>query len=145
MDAVKLLVVFILIIIALRKRIPVGVALFGAGLLTGKYGKNLRPEGGRLTTNPQYVARYAEEGYYEVAEAFTNFARERGYDPAALAVAWVGANPAITAPIIGARNLEQLEGSLKSVEIEMTEELYKEVSALSPEPPMATDRSEDKQ
>jgi aryl-alcohol dehydrogenase-like predicted oxidoreductase len=43
----------------------------------------------------------------------------------------------------GARNLEQLEGSLKSLEIDMTPELRAEVSALSPEPPSATDRREE--
>jgi len=53
-------------------------------------------------------------------------------------------HPAVTAPIIGARNLDQLEGSLKSLDIDMTSELRKEVSALSPEPPIATDRTEEK-
>ena len=114
----------------------------GAGLLTGKYGKSRRPQSGRLTSSAQYQKRYGEEGYYDVADRFTDFARERGFDPASLAVAWVAGNPAVTAPIIGARNLAQLEGSLKSIEIKMTEALYAEVSALSPEPPPATDRSE---
>ena len=79
-----------------------------------------------------------------MAERFTDFARERGFDPAGLAVAWVAGNPAVTAPIIGARNTDQLEGSLKSVEIDMSDELYAEVSALSPEPPPATDRAEER-
>ena len=54
-----------------------------------------------------------------------------------------GPDPAVTAPIIGARNLDQLEGSLGSLEIDMTPELRAEISALSPEPPPATDRSEE--
>lgn len=116
----------------------------GAGLLTGKYGKSKRPESGRLTSSAQYQKRYADELNYEVADRFTDFAKEHGYDPAGLAVAWVAGNPAVTAPIIGARNLEQLEGSLKSVDIEMTAELYAKVSALSPEPPPATDRAEER-
>ena len=53
-------------------------------------------------------------GCTNTAARFSQFARQRGYEPAALAVAWVGSHPAVTAPIIGARNLEQLEGSLKS-------------------------------
>jgi aryl-alcohol dehydrogenase-like predicted oxidoreductase len=95
-----------------------------------------------LTDNDQYQKRYGEAQNFEVADRFTDFARERGFDPASLAVAWVAGNPAVTSPIIGARNVEQLEGSLKSVEIEMTPELYAEISALSPEPPPATDRIE---
>ncbi|MBE3142785.1 MAG: aldo/keto reductase, partial [Planctomycetes bacterium] len=79
-----------------------------------------------------------------VAERFTNFARQHGYEPAGLAVAWVAGHPAMTAPIIGSRNLEQLNGSLKALEIEMTPELRAEVSALSPEPPPATDRIDER-
>jgi len=61
-----------------------------------------------------------------------------------LAVAWVGGHPGATAPIIGARNVRQLEGSLGALAIEMTPDLHAAVSALSPEPPPATDRSEER-
>ena len=116
----------------------------GGGLLTGKYAPDRRPDEGRLTDNPMYQKRYGQDWVYEVAGAFTQFAQERGYEPAALAVAWVASHPGVTSPIIGARNLEQLEGSLKSLEIEMTPELRSEVAALSPEPPPATDRLEER-
>jgi aryl-alcohol dehydrogenase-like predicted oxidoreductase len=115
----------------------------GGGLLTGKYGVGLRPENGRLVENKMYQVRYGFDWVYEAADRFTGFARSRGFDPAALAVAWVGSHPAVTAPIIGARNLQQLEGSLKSLEIDMTPQLRAEISALSPEPPPATDRAEE--
>lgn len=115
----------------------------GAGLLTGKYGRKERPEKGRLAENRVYQTRYGGEWVYDTAERFTALARERGYEPAALAVAWVASHPAVTAPLIGARNLQQLEGSLQALEIEMTPELRAEISALSPEPPPATDRAEE--
>jgi aryl-alcohol dehydrogenase-like predicted oxidoreductase len=60
-----------------------------------------------------------------------------------MAVAWVGSHPAITAPIIGARNVDQLQASLDSVKIEMTAELRADISALSRTPPPATDRLEE--
>jgi aryl-alcohol dehydrogenase-like predicted oxidoreductase len=116
----------------------------GGGLLTGKYGSSRRPASGRLMENTMYQTRYGDTNYYEVAERFTAFARERGLEPASLAVAWVASHPAVTAPIIGARNLEQLEGSLKSLEIDMTDELRAQISALTPEPPPATDRNEER-
>ena len=115
----------------------------GAGLLTGKYSPGQRPDKGRLTDNKMYQARYDADWMYAVAGRFTEFARQRGYEPAALAAAWVGSHPAVTAPIIGARSLVQLEGSLKSVDIVMTPELRAEISALSPEPPTATDRNDE--
>jgi aryl-alcohol dehydrogenase-like predicted oxidoreductase len=51
-------------------------------------------------------------------------------------------HPGVTAPIVGARNLEQLEGSLEALDVDMTPELRQQISALSPTPPPATDRSE---
>jgi aryl-alcohol dehydrogenase-like predicted oxidoreductase len=116
----------------------------GGGLLTGKYGATRRPESGRLVENQIYQSRYGGALYYDVAERYTHFARERGLEPASLAVAWVASHPAVTAPIIGARNLDQLEGSLKALDITMTPELRAEISALSPEPPLATDRTEER-
>ena len=116
----------------------------GGGLLTGKYGVSRRPESGRLVEKSNYMVRYGEQWMFGTAEKFTAFAQENGYDPAALAVAWVAAHPVVTAPIIGARNPNQLEGSLQSLDIEMTPELRTKISALSIDPPLATDRSDDR-
>jgi aryl-alcohol dehydrogenase-like predicted oxidoreductase len=114
----------------------------GAGLLTGKYGVDHRPEKGRLVENETYMKRYGPDAYYQVADRFVAHARERGVDPVSLAVAWVMSHPAITAPIIGARDVRQLEGSLGALEIDMTPEWRAEISALSITPPPATDRLE---
>jgi aryl-alcohol dehydrogenase-like predicted oxidoreductase len=116
----------------------------GAGLLTGKYDTTHKPEAGRLVDNPMYVRRYGLPVYYEVAERFVAHARERGVHPATLAVAWVMAHPAITAPIIGARNTGQLASSLAALDVQMTPEWRAEISALSVEPPPATDRLEER-
>ena len=116
----------------------------GAGLLTGKYGRGKRPQAGRLVDNRVYQTRYHGEWIYDVADDFVEFARQRGVHPASLAVAWVAGHPAVTAPIIGARNVEQLEASLGSLDIDMTPELRAEIGALSPEPPPATDRDEER-
>jgi aryl-alcohol dehydrogenase-like predicted oxidoreductase len=116
----------------------------GGGLLTGKYAGDSRPEVGRLLTNRAYQDRYGEEWVHDTAARFSAFARERGFDPAGLAVAWVASHPAVTAPIIGARSLEQLEGSLKAADIELNPDLRAEISALSVEPPLATDRTDER-
>jgi aryl-alcohol dehydrogenase-like predicted oxidoreductase len=115
----------------------------GGGLLTGKYGVDRRPETGRVVQNKMYAARYGDPINYEVADRLTAYAQAHGQHPATLAVAWVMAHPAITAPIIGARNVEQLAPSLAAAEIKMTPEWRAELSALSPAPPPATDRSEE--
>lgn len=114
----------------------------GGGLLSGKYAPGVRPDEGRLVSNAMYSKRYSAEGTFETAEAFTAFANKMGAHPVSLAVAWVGGHPAITAPIIGARNAGQLQVGLDSVKIEMTPELRAEISALSPAPAPAHDRLE---
>ena len=111
-----------------------------AGLLSGKYSGAAT---GRIKTNKMYEVRYGEPWIYEVAEKFVAFCKQKGLHPVSTAVAWVGAHPAITAPIVGARNLEQLQDSLNSVRIEMTPTLRAEITALSRTPPPATDRLEE--
>lgn len=111
-----------------------------AGLLSGKYSGTAT---GRLKSNKMYEARYGEPWMFEVADKFVAFCRQRGLHPVSAAVAWVGAHPAVTAPIIGARNLEQLRDSLDAVKIDMTPALREEISALSRTPPPATDRLEE--
>lgn len=116
----------------------------GGGLLTGKYASERKPEQGRLLNNKMYEVRYGDEWMYAAAADFAGYARSHGYAPASLAVAWVAHHPAVTAPIIGARNLAQLEESLCAVELEMTDELYDQISALTPKPAVATDRTEER-
>ena len=116
----------------------------GGGLLTGKYGRDKSRGEGRLKDNQMYAKRYGEETYYDIAADFTAYAEAKGVPPVTLAVAWVGSHAGVTAPIIGARNVEQLEPALAAATFEMTPEMRAEISALSPEPPLATDRSEEK-
>jgi hypothetical protein len=49
------------------------------------------------------------------------------------------ANPAVAVPIIGARNLDQLQHSLRALSFPMTGELRAAISALTPTPPPALD------
>src|SRR5215475_13639820 len=112
----------------------------GAGLLSGKY---LGQATGRLKTNKMYEARYGDAWMLDVAEAYVAFCKERGLHPVSTAIAWVGAHPAITAPIIGARNTDQLKDSLAAVNVKMTPDLRAEIADLSRTPPPATDRTEE--
>lgn len=116
----------------------------GGGLLSGKYAGGPKEGDGRLATNPMYTKRYADETYYKVADRFAAYARAHGDHPVSLAVAWVLSHPAVTCPIIGARNTEQLAPSLDAVNVTMTPARRAEISSLSPEPAPATDRNDDR-
>ena len=113
----------------------------GGGLLSGKYIDKAAQ--GRIATNKQYTARYGDAWMHDVAIEFSVFCKKRGVHPMSMAVAWVAAHPAVTAPIIGARNVQQLQASLDSLKIEMTPALWAEIAALSRTPPPATDRLEE--
>ena len=115
----------------------------GGGLLTGKFLNHTASENARLHTNKIYQTRYGDDQTQETTQRFIAYAQDRNYDPAALAVAWVAGHPAITAPILGARNVTQLKSSLKALEIPMTPEMRAEISVLSPTPAPATDRNEE--
>ncbi len=108
-----------------------------AGLLSGKY---QRKEEGRMDVNPMYKERYSDPAYMDVSTRFVQYAETHGYPPAALAVAWATSHPTVTSAIIGARNLEQLDTAISSQNIGLTPETRDEISALSIEPPSATDR-----
>jgi aryl-alcohol dehydrogenase-like predicted oxidoreductase len=108
------------------------------GLLTGKYLREVSV--GRFKVDEGYRKRYSSPKIGEGVEKLVRFAGEIGRSPVALAVAWVMHHPAVTAPIIGARSVEQLEGSLAALDVDMTDELYGRLSALTEAPPQATDR-----
>ena len=133
-------------ILPMAKSENIGVITYsplGGGLLTGKYSKNKKLENGRLIENKMYTERYRNPIYFETAKKFIDLAEGYGLSPISLAVAWVGSNPAVTAPIIGARSYEQLKPALKSLSIDITNELRAEISAFSPQPPLATDRNDE--
>lgn len=77
-------------------------------------------------------------------EIFSHFAQENGHHPVSLASAWVASHPVVTAPIIGARNTEQLEPALASLDLVMSAELRETISGFSRPPALPTDREEER-
>jgi aryl-alcohol dehydrogenase-like predicted oxidoreductase len=67
-------------------------------------------------------------------EAYESYCKEIGEQPADVALAWLLANPVVTAPIIGPRTIDQLTGSLRSLEIKMTDEVMKKLDSIFPGP-----------
>jgi aryl-alcohol dehydrogenase-like predicted oxidoreductase len=115
----------------------------GGGLLSGKYSKGLQPTSGRIVELTNYNQRYSDPAYYESAERFVDFAQELGVSPVTLAISWVKSHPGVTAPIIGARNVTQLEASLGAVNFNLSADMREKISKLSVSPGIATDRLEE--
>jgi aryl-alcohol dehydrogenase-like predicted oxidoreductase len=115
----------------------------GGGLLTGKYGPDRQPERGRLIDTKMYTVRYADPRYLTIAGQLTALAAELGHAPATLAVAWVASHPGVTSVLIGGRNVEQLAPTLAANQLELDAATRARITALSPDPPPATDRNEE--
>lgn len=67
-------------------------------------------------------------------EAYESLCSELGEEPAAVALAWLLANPFVTSPIIGPRTLEQLDGSLRALELELDDATIKRLDEIFPGP-----------
>jgi aryl-alcohol dehydrogenase-like predicted oxidoreductase len=72
--------------------------------------------------------------YHDRLGAYENLCRDLGQPPASVALAWLLKNPAVTAPIIGPRTLEQLAGSLHALEIQLSDETMKKLDEIFPGP-----------
>ncbi len=67
-------------------------------------------------------------------EAWENLCRELGESPANVALAWLLHQPAVTAPIIGPRTVEQLNETMRCLEIKLSDEVLKKLDEIFPGP-----------
>ena len=114
--------------------------VIAGGLLTGKYNQG---QEGRLTHDKMYKSRYGQSWMHTAASALGELANELGVSAITLAIAWVAHNPAVTAPILSASRSDQLKPSLDAIGFKLDDATYARLTALTPTPAPATDRSED--
>jgi aryl-alcohol dehydrogenase-like predicted oxidoreductase len=99
-----------------------------SGFLTGKY----RPGGEAVESARAGGAKnYLDRGGAAVLEALDELSAARGTTVAAVALAWLRAQPTVVAPIASARTPEQLAGILPSVALELTEAEVERLSAIT--------------
>jgi aryl-alcohol dehydrogenase-like predicted oxidoreductase len=107
------------------------------GLLSGKHSRTAPPpEGTRFTLGnaaQNYQDRYWHDREFDTVDALRQLADKAGISLVTLAVAWVLANPAITAPIIGASRPEQLDASLAAVGFVLDDDLKGQLDDLTRE------------
>jgi 1-deoxyxylulose-5-phosphate synthase len=104
------------------------------GMLSGKHRGGTPPAGTRFSlgsAGEMYQGRYWHEQAFDTVERLRPLAEEAGMSMIEMAIAWMLANPAITAPIIGASKPEQLSDSLKAVETVMPGDLKQRLDELT--------------
>ncbi len=67
-------------------------------------------------------------------EAYEDLCAQLGEEPAQVALAWLLSNPVVTAPIIGPRTTEQLDRTLRALEIPMSKEILEKLDEIFPGP-----------
>ena len=107
------------------------------GLLSGKHSRTAAPtEGSRFTLGTaggMYQDRYWHNREFDTVDALGRLAQQAGVSLVTLAVAWVLANNAITAPIIGASSPGQLDASLAAVDYDLDADLKRQLDDLTQE------------
>src|SRR2546422_4174271 len=100
----------------------------GGGLLGGALRK--AQEGRRASSSTQE----AVEKNHAKLEAYEGLCAQLGEEPTQGALAWLLSNPVVTAPIIGPRTTEQLDRTLRALEIPMSKEILEKLDEIFPGP-----------
>ncbi len=94
------------------------------GVLAGRYADdNIRPEGSRASVRGGIYAERVSQQAVEAGNKFVRLARDAGIDAARLAIAWVMNQPAVVAPLIGPKSVEQLEHLLPVMDMTVSPEI----------------------
>ena len=106
------------------------------GWLTGKYRRDTRPSGAsRLGDNPsrgmEAYDRRNTDATWAVLDALEDVAKQSGLTMAQAALAWLADRPQVTSPIVGARTLEQLQGSLAVAEVHLDGDAARRLTEVS--------------
>ena len=106
------------------------------GVLSGKYLGGQLPEKSRIKLFPNY-SRYSNPQALQLTEKYKEMADRHGMSLTHLSLAFVNQRPFVTSNIIGATTLEQLKENIGSIELELSDDMLKEIDkiqALQPNP-----------
>jgi aryl-alcohol dehydrogenase-like predicted oxidoreductase len=103
----------------------------GGGWLTGKYAQDAPyPAGSRMTLRPEPYQQLVAVQTFRALDAFRAVADELETEPATLALAWLLAQPDITAVVVGPRKPEHLRAALAALDLELNESRRDELASV---------------
>jgi aryl-alcohol dehydrogenase-like predicted oxidoreductase len=108
----------------------------GRGVLTGKYRHGMPADSRAASPHfERFVERYLDDNSAGVVEAVATAADGLGVSPLSVSLAWVRDQPGVVAPVVGARTVGQLLGSLQSEELTLPAEIRYALEDVSEPPP----------
>ena len=112
-------------------------------MLSGKHSRSAPPADGTRftlgTAGGMYQNRYWHDRQFDTVDDLLQLADKAGTSLVTLSVAWVLANPAITAPIIGASRPDQLDASLAAMDFTLSDDLKQQLDERTQEYRMGDD------
>jgi aryl-alcohol dehydrogenase-like predicted oxidoreductase len=101
----------------------------GGGMISGKYLNGARPKGTRWAIDERFLHRDTPASN-EAVRAYIEVANKYGLDVCQMALAFVNAQPFVTANIIGATSMDQLKSNIASIDVTLSKECLADIAAL---------------
>ena len=105
------------------------------GYLTGKYRNGELPDNSRMQLFGDQFSRYKSENGQQAIEKYFNIAKKYNLDLTQMSLKFCELQPFITSVIIGATNMEQLKTDIESVNINLNDEIIKEINEVQKQYP----------
>ena len=105
------------------------------GVLSGKYLDGNKPAGARLSLWGNYFTRYTGTTGQQATRLYVELAQQHGLDPAQMALAYVNSRPFLTANIIGATTMAQLQSNIASATLSLSKEVLAGIEAIHTQHP----------
>ena len=99
-----------------------------SGYLSGKYRNNQIPKNSRVSLDPDFWSRYNKPNTDVAVDAYFKIAKKYNLDLAQMSLKFCEIQPFMTSVIIGATSMEQLKTDVESVNVNLSEEIIKEIN-----------------
>ena len=100
------------------------------GYLSGKYRNNQMPKNSRIERNGKFWTRYNKPNSNKAIDAYYKIAEKHGLNLAQMSLKFLEIQPFVTSVIIGATEMEQLKTNIESVNVNLTDEIIKEINEI---------------
>ena len=98
------------------------------GYLSGKYRNNEMPKGTRIERDGDFWSRYNKPNAGKAIDAYYEVAQKYELDLAQMSLKFLEIQPFVTSVIIGATTMEQLKTNIESVNVDLKNEIIKEIN-----------------
>jgi aryl-alcohol dehydrogenase-like predicted oxidoreductase len=99
-----------------------------SGYLSGKYRNNQLPKGSRIERDGDFWTRYAKPNTEKAVDAYYEIAKKYDLDFTKMSLKFLEIQPFVSSVIIGATTMEQLKTNIESVNVELSDDVIKEIN-----------------